>query len=488
MALSNDHNEITTDYIETLDSEVFTGFLQSLSNLPQTADNQLVSVTLPIAGIDPLAALELQPDVEEKFYWDHPDHQISISAGGNIAELRATGSDRFAEISRMTAEIKERISAFTSLSHSMAGPLFLGGYSFNDHNIGKIWKQFGAARFVLPEWMLVRDGNLHLLTLILEKKDLEIYEIYQSVIEKVTDFLNLAGKLTTIKPRNVSEKNVLCSLQHPDEHSRWIKNVKTARKLIHEGRFEKIVLARSYDVESKCRVRPTVLSHNLRQKYPGCFNFMIQIDQNTSFLGATPERLASFQKGTLLTEGLAGTAGRGKSALEDAAIANSLLQSKKDRSEHDYVVRAIDSSLRPFSYRIEHPKQPRVKKLQNVQHLFTPISASVKSGVAIHQLIEKLHPTPAVGGFPREEAMRYIQHIDQVDRGWYAGPVGWFNLNGSGEFAVAIRSALLHNQRATLFAGCGIVKDSDPEKEWNETLSKLKPMLDALNQLEEPYA
>lgn len=488
MNYSNDSSETTTDYIETLDSAVFTGFLQSLDELPETAADHLVSVTLPIAAVDPLAALELHTDEKEKFYWDHPENQISISAGGCVAELRATGSGRFEEISAKTTEIKERISAFTSLSHSMAGPLFLGGYSFNDHNIGKIWKQFGAARFVLPEWMLVRNGNLHLLTLIIEKGELEIYEIYQAIIEKITDFLNLAGKLNRVPERTATEQNVLCSLQHPDEHSRWIEKVETARKLIAEGKFEKIVLARSVEVESKCKIRPAVLSHNLRQKYPGCFNFMIQTDDDTSFLGATPERLASFQKGTLLTEGLAGTAGRGKSAIEDAAIANNLMRSKKDRSEHDYVVRAIDSSLRPFSYRIEHPRQPRVKKLQNVQHLFTPISASVKSGVKIHQLIEKLHPTPAVGGFPREEASRYIQHIDQVDRGWYAAPIGWFNLNGSGEFAVAIRSALLHKQRATLFAGCGIVKDSDPEKEWTETLSKLKPMLDALNQLDEPYA
>lgn len=488
MSFPNNHSEITTDYIETLDSAAFTGFLQSLANLPDTDHNHLVSVTLPIPGIDPLAALELHSDEEQKFYWDHPENQISISAGGVVAELKSTGGDRFKEISKKTADIKERISAFTSLSHSMAGPLFLGGYSFNDHNISKKWNQFGAARFVLPKWMLVRNGNLHLLTLIIEKGELEAYEIYQTVIEKITDFLNLAGKLNQVPNHTVSEKNVLCSLQHPDEHDRWIQKVETARTLIDEGKFEKIVLARNVEVESKCKIRPAVLSHNLRQKYPGCFNFMIQVDSHTTFLGATPERLASFQNGTLLTEGLAGTAVRGKSAIEDAAIANNLLQSEKDRSEHDFVVRAIDSSLRPFSYRIEHPRQPLIKKLQNVQHLFTPISASVKSGVAIHQLIEKLHPTPAVGGFPRDEAMRYIQHIDQVDRGWYAGPVGWFNLNGSGEFAVAIRSALLHDQRATLFAGCGIVKDSDPEKEWSETLSKLKPMLDALNQLEEPYA
>lgn len=181
-----------------------------------------------------------------------------------------------------------------------------------------------------------------------------------------------------------------------------------------------------------------------------------------------------------MTEGLAGSTSRGRSAIEDELLANDLLMSSKDREEHQFVVKAIQENLEPLSEKIDHPTNPQIKKLKNVQHLFTPISASIKKGVQIHDLIRELHPTPAVGGFPREDAVSHIHEIEQLDRGWYAAPIGWFNLNGCGEFAVAIRSALLHENRATLYAGCGIVSDSDPEKEWKETLLKFKPMMDSL--------
>ena len=186
------------------------------------------------------------------------------------------------------------------------------------------------------------------------------------------------------------------------------------------------------------------------------------------------------KNGTMLTEGLAGSVSRGGSAMEDAIFAHSLMKSKKDRDEHQFVVSAIGSSLRQFSNRIEHPEEPQIKKLQNVQHLFTPIKASIKDGVQIHELIRELHPTPAVGGFPQHGSLPYIPEIEGIDRGWYAAPIGWFNLNGWGEFAVAIRSALLHNNKAELYAGCGIVSDSDPQKEWDETEMKLNTLLNVI--------
>ncbi|NBC66319.1 MAG: isochorismate synthase, partial [Bacteroidetes bacterium] len=420
-------------------------------------------------------------------YWAHPENSISISAAGMVRELKATGRNRFDQITNQTVRIKNEIQAYTAIQHSMAGPLFLGGYSFADHNVGQVWKKFGGARFVLPEWMLIEVGNFHLLTLALEKKGRGADDIYQEIISRITDFLNLAGKLQHSDHNQDFQSNILCTLQVPEDHKKWVSKVEKAKKLIREEKFEKIVLARSVSFESKRELIPTVLAHKLREKYPACYNFMIQRDPQTSFIGASPERLASFNNGTFLTEGLAGSISRGKSAMEDASLAHTLLNSSKDREEHNFVVQAIDDNLKPFSDSVEHPKKPQIKKLQNVQHLFTPIRASIKEGVEIHELVEQLHPTPAVGGYPRDESVPYIREIEQIDRGWYSAPVGWFNLKGSGEFAVAIRSALLHHNRAQLFAGCGIVADSDPEKEWNETLLKFVPLMDALNQLNITY-
>ncbi len=474
---------IPTTFIESLESPAFTDFLRSVNK----KKSPLLSISLPIAGIDPLAALELNPDYDEKFYWAHPVNSISISAAGMVRELKATGKDRFDEITAQTVQAKEEIQAYTAIQHSMAGPLFLGGYSFNDHNVGQIWKKFGAARFVLPEWMLVEIGNFHLLTLAIEKNGRAADDIYQEIISKITDFLNLAGKLQHSEEPQKTQSNILCTLQKPEDRHRWFSKVEKAKKLIKQKKFEKIVIARSVSFQSKRELIPTVLAHKLRQKYPACYNFMIQRDPKTSFIGASPERLASFNNGTFLTEGLAGSISRGKSAIEDASLGHTLLNSSKDREEHSFVVQAINDNLKPYTDRVEHPKQPQIKKLQNVQHLFTPIRASIKEGVEIHELVQQLHPTPAVGGYPKEESVPYIQQIEQIDRGWYSAPVGWFNLKGSGEFAVAIRSALLHDNKAELFAGCGIVSDSDPEKEWKETLLKFVPLMDALNQLDVNY-
>lgn len=480
---ANRFPEISTRFIETLDSDSFKTFLHALSQ-SKKQQGQLLSFTLPIAPIDPLAALELHEQNTERFYWDHSVNNISISAAGKVTELKATGTGRFDKISRQTSELKKKISAYTAITHTMAGPLFLGGYSFDDHNISPIWKKFGAARFILPEWTVIRTGNLHMLTLIIERDSKAIHDIYTEIIERVTDFLNLSGKTNgNCGRQNPDEKNILCNFQRVNEKNRWMSRVEKAKQHISDKDFEKIVLARTIELESKHALSPTLLSYNLRQSYPECYNFIVQVDEHTSFIGATPERLASFENGVFKTEGLAGSASRGNSASEDAAIARSLMESEKDLEEHQFVVRAIDDSLAPYSYRVEFPNRPRIKKLNNVQHLFTPISASIRNGVQIHDLLQKLHPTPAVGGYPKTESISHIQEIEQIERGWYSAPVGWYNLNGCGEFAVAIRSALLHKNRAYLYAGCGIVSDSDPESEWNETILKFKPMTNALNEL-----
>lgn len=484
MMSENQFDHITpTTFVESLESRAFTEFLHSVNEM----DTPLLSITLPIAGIDPLAALELNDNYEEKFYWNHPENSISISAAGSVRVLKSTGSNRFNDISAQTENLKKEIEAYTVINHSMAGPLLLGGYSFSDHNVGTSWKKFGAARFVLPEWMLIEMGQLHLLTLTIIKENRSADDIYEEVLSRITDFLNLAGKLNNFDLHKDYRRNILCTLQDPAEREQWFQKVDKAKELIRKNRFEKIVLARSAAMEAKKRIEPTLLAHYLREKYPGCYNFLIQRDADTSFVGATPERLASFSNGIFLTEGLAGSISRGRSALEDASLAHTLLKSPKERNEHQFVVKAIDHSLEKYSDQIDRPVKPQIKKLQNVQHLFTPIRAKIKDGILIHQLIRDLHPTPAVGGYPKERAVPYIHEIENVDRGWYSAPVGWFNLSGSGEFAVAIRSALLYKNRAELYAGCGIVEDSDPGKEWNETILKFTPILDALNQLESDY-
>jgi isochorismate synthase len=217
----------------------------------------------------------------------------------------------------------------------------------------------------------------------------------------------------------------------------------------------------------------------LAAEYPTCTVFAIG-HQDACFLGATPERLIALRDGTASTVALAGSFPRGTSEAEDQALASRLRHDSKERAEHACVVSALREGLSGLCTRIIADAQPRVHQLPNLQHLLTQIRGQVAPGKTVLDLVERLHPTPAVGGYPRQRALELIRAYEALDRGWYAGPIGWVNRRGEGEFVVGIRSALLRTASATLFAGCGIVGQSNPAAEYAESCWKLRPMLTAL--------
>lgn len=179
---------------------------------------------------------------------------------------------------------------------------------------------------------------------------------------------------------------------------------------------------------------------------------------------------------------LAGSAPRGSTPEEDRRLGEGLQVSAKERIEHAIVVDALRAALADIAPRVVVSSVPELLKLQNVQHLRTRLAVELTHPRTVLELVERLHPTPAVGGLPRDAALGWIAEREGLDRGWYGGPVGWVNRRGEGEFAVAIRSALLRGEEALLFAGCGIVADSDPDQEYAESWLKLQPMLSALRQ------
>jgi isochorismate synthase len=212
---------------------------------------------------------------------------------------------------------------------------------------------------------------------------------------------------------------------------------------------------------------------------PGTYQFAFARG-NDCFLGATPEQLVRVRQGQMETMGLAGSMPRGTSTEQDERLGSELLASAKDRREQEIVVRAMREVLGDTCAQLEMSDEPSLLKLQNIQHLVTRFSGTLAAGHSVLDLVERLHPTPAVGGLPRAAALEWLRAHEKLDRGWYAGAVGWMDGNLEGEFAVAIRSALLTQNRATCFAGCGIVADSDPEREYAEASLKLRPMLAAL--------
>ncbi len=474
-------NQLGHRILSRLDKKDYSLFLNKISN--ELGTECFVSVTLPIEKIDPLACLELlDDDYGYRYFWEKPVDEFAMAAGNALKTLAACGVNRFREVDEQIKQVKERSIAYSAVEHSHSGIHFLGGFSFFDESTDPKWQSFGSASFVIPEWHIIRDGQLTLLTLNFNLSDYHsVTDLDQEIKEKFRYICNI---LKLNKEPEFSSPDTLHhapnNITGTQDFRRWKASVNKARKLIEEDKFEKIVIAREATTSLNNTPEPTHIINILREQYPNCYSFLIRTAGYKTFLGCTPERLISFKKNYLLTEALAGSIQRGTTASEDAFMGKELMQSSKNAHEHNYVIRAIEQKLAPFVKRIEKGTKPIIKKLTNVQHLFTPITAWLKEDINPLTILEKLHPTPAVGGYPWSQAKPYIRELEDFDRGWYAGPVGWLNSHNSGEFAVAIRSGLIEENSATFYAGCGIVADSDAETEWKETILKLRPMLSAL--------
>ncbi|XWN38498.1 MAG: isochorismate synthase [Balneola sp.] len=449
----------------------------------EEGEKKYLSLSFPIQKVDVLAVLEQNPDKTSfEYYWEKPSAEFSIAAAGEVSRIRTTGKNRFKDASGSGKQLINEIFHFSKLAHSKTAPHLFGGFSFYDHNVSKDWADFGAASFTLPEWSIIANGSLCLLTISFK---LESGHTEQSLIKDIYQKLEHLNELCTSEDYEaVPEPDETHNIELPDKDSpeffNWKYSIDHATDHIAKGKYEKIVLARKLNIKTPGSVCDTHILNRLRHQYPDCYSFLIRQNKSASFIGCTPERLASFNKEFILTEGLAGSTPRGKTASEDVQLENELIRSKKDRNEHEFVINAIFKNLKSYSDSLHMPKLPSVKKLTNVQHLYTPIRAHIKKGVSKTEVLKNLHPTPAVGGYPKEQAVPYISQFEDFDRGWYAAPIGWINANGDGEFVVAIRSGLIKKDEVNFYAGCGIVKGSDPLKEWEETNLKFIPMLSAL--------
>jgi isochorismate synthase len=242
--------------------------------------------------------------------------------------------------------------------------------------------------------------------------------------------------------------------------------------------MEKVVLAREVHAAAHQPFSIAAAVRHLGAAYPDCYVFNIWRGEH-AFVGATPERLVRLDGRDVRTSSLAGSSPRGATPDEDRALAERLLASEKDRIEHAVVRRTLCAALAEVGDEVTAAEEPSVLTLPQVHHLHTAVHARLRAGHSLLEIVERLHPTPAVGGHPREAALRFIGAHEQMDRGWYAAPVGWLGRD-HGEFAVALRSALIAGAEATLFAGCGVVADSDPDQEYAESVLKLRPMESAL--------
>lgn len=350
-----------------------------------------------------------------------------------------------------------------------ARPRFLGGAAFAPGAADAApWRGFGDAWFALPRWTYVHDGSRAFLVLAVDARDAERASRWRD--ELAIFRAALAGGTIEKKQQPLVELA-------PAPAGQWSKQVTEITDAIERGEYQKVVAARTCKVQLAGPVRAAGLLAALDERHGECVRVMIRPPGAGALVAASPERLVRRDGDVVQCDALAGSVANGGDVERATAT---LRASAKDRREHDLVVHAIRAALEDAGAQVEAPAEPAIRTLRHVLHLHTPFRAELRTPRHVLELAARLHPTPAVGGTPQAVATEWIRTHEPAPRGWYASPVGWFDLDGNGELAVALRSGVIEGNRAHLWAGAGIVAGSDPDRELAETEVKLRAMLNAL--------
>lgn len=419
----------------------------------------------------------------ECFFWEQPAEQHALVGIGVETTIETAGGAYLSDASKARhALMKEAVLTFapSTVPAPAAGPVLFGGFAFDPlAPCTPLWSGFPAGLLILSRFHLSYSAGRTTLTInrLMQASDSieqSVREIEASVAQLQATINQAQASLQEEPPGQFSVRDVLPA-------SAWMEMVASVTDMIQLGAFEKVVLARGVQVdlhETGGTFDIGTTLRRLRESYPAASIFAVQRGERF-FVGATPERLARVRDGQIHTMALAGSARRGETEADDEQLGAELLRSQKNNSEHAIVVAMMHEALKNHCTSVYVHPVPQLLKLKNVQHLKTPITGELIPARCILDVIADLHPTPAVGGFPRQAALEAIRGTERLDRGWYAGPLGWIDARGEGEFAVALRSGLIDGARAVLFAGCGIVADSDPQAEYAESCLKFEAMLRA---------
>lgn len=334
---------------------------------------------------------------------------------------------------------------------------FFGGFSFDGSDC---WSSLGAGKFVIPR--LTLSGGVLTLA-VMNQQDVELAR------EDLRALRISELPLDASIPTPVSKR-------YQPTFNGWQSRVDESLALIAREVVEKIVLSRKTELTFEHPLNSIALAASLHAATHDCFVFCFNFGDDTTFVGATPERLFHREGKFLQSEVVAGTRMRGATPEEDERLSIELLTSDKDQREHDIVRKSIRQKLHQFIEHLDVDSQASILRLARKQHLRSNVHGELKAEVDDGKLLSRLHPTPAVGGYPTENALPEISRIEPYNRGWYAAPVGWIGADNA-QFAVAIRSGLVEGNTLSLFSGAGIVRGSEPEQEWYEVENKIQDFL-----------
>ncbi|WP_409271008.1 isochorismate synthase MenF [Neobacillus sp. SCS-31] len=415
----------------------------------------------------------------ERFYWRDPDGGFSIAGLGIAAQLSSDlGNGRFSYIGRSWNELIQGGIVVNPFKQAGLGPVMFGGFSFDPlkHKTA-LWSKYPDALFHIPRFMVTFAGGEAFLTTNVVCTKHDGVSLFNKVARERESLLRNFAARTNVEVPHLYEIEEIGA-------SEWKETVTEAVKQLQEGPLKKVVLARELRLHFDKEVESGPILRKLEQEQKTSFIFSFE-SSGDSFIGASPERLIKKRGHTVRSACLAGSIPRGKNAEEDTILGNLLLSDEKNLKEHQYVVDMIRDAMEETCERVDIPERPQLMKVRDIQHLYTPVEGIAKDSASLLDIVEKLHPTPALGGLPKEAAVEKIRELETLDRGFYAAPIGWMDYAGNGEFAVAIRSGLIQGKEASLFAGCGVVANSDAESEYLETRLKFRPMLSALGGIKE---
>lgn len=406
------------------------------------------------------------------FFWEEPDAGFMLVGFGRAWEhISAPGRDRIASASTAARRL------FENLDHMGAGPgpKLVGGFSFASHEehapdgVNR-WDDFPAGSLVLPRLTLTRRDRRAWVTAVAPAgagAEADLHRAVAAAVEGLEPFASETRPGPSHRP----------GPPDPNGEEAFQSLVKLAVAEVESGKLAKVVAARSAHVGGAAD--PWRILDALRRRYPSCVTYGV-FRNDSVFLGASPELLVEVRGRRVASSALAGTVARGGDELSDARLEDHLRHDPKELAEHQYVVQGLRKALNEAGVDVDAPQSLEIVKLANVQHLASPVTGTAPAGTGILDLLAAVHPTPAVAGLPRTAALDWLAENEGLDRGWYAGPVGFVDASLEGSFRVALRCALLRGDRARLFAGAGIVAGSRPERELAETTAKLRAMLDAL--------
>jgi len=438
----------------------------------------LVSVTREVEVGDPCAAVFASRLASDRWFcWEQPDRGFALAGLAVAHEAASRGEGRFRDVAEECLRVGERpLLEEPQGLPAGAGPVWVGGFAFDaEGGASSTWSSLEPASLVLPQISICRRGERAFLTVNAVVRPGEAVERLGEELAARLSTLHLDAPLPLLDPHPTAHAEIR-SARPPREFEDAVEG---ATSRIEAGELSKVVLAREVIVSAAAAHDPAAIFGAMREQFPACFCFCCGTPE-AAFIGASPELLIRRAGASVSTVALAGSTRRSSDPAVDDHLGEQLLRSDKNRREQRIVTERIVRALRPHAVWVEAAAEPEIVKVANIQHLATPVIAQLAEPHSAIEMAALLHPTPAVGGEPWPAAASAIADLEGMDRGWYAAPVGWMDATEDGEFCVALRSALLRDREAHLFAGVGVVAGSDPEAELAETEVKLQALLPLL--------